>query len=43
MVENNETEIRQELNTIFINKQKQIINTGKLRDEYMTPQEKGAF
>ena len=43
IIEQNETDIRQELNIIFINKSKQIINTGRLRDEYMTPQEKGAF
>ena len=43
MIENNETAIRQEINGIFINKSKQIINSGRLRDEYMTPDEKGAF
>jgi len=43
MIENNETDIRQELHGIFINKSKQIINTGRLRDEYMTADEKGAF
>ena len=43
MIEQNESEIRQEMNGIFINKSKQIINTGRLRDEYMTIDEKGAF
>jgi hypothetical protein len=43
MIEQNESEVRQELNGIFINKSKQIINTGRLRDDYMTIEEKGAF
>lgn len=43
MIEINETEIRSELKGVFINKSKQIINTGRLRDEYMTPSEKGEF
>lgn len=43
MIEINESEIRSELKGVFINKSKQIINTGRLRDEYMTPQEKGEF
>lgn len=43
MIETNETEIRSELKGVFINKSKQIINTGRLRDEYMTPEEKGEF
>lgn len=43
MIEQNETEVRQEMNGIFLNKSKQIINTGRLRDEYMTIEEKGAF
>jgi len=43
MIEQNESEIRQEMNGIFINKSKQIINTGRLRDEYMTMEEKGSF
>jgi hypothetical protein len=43
MIETNETEIRGEMKGVFINKSKQIINTGRLRDEYMTPEEKGEF
>jgi len=43
MIEQNESEVRQELNGIFINKSKQIINTGRLRDEYMTIDEKSDF
>ena len=43
MIETNESEIRGELNGIFINKSKQIINTGRLRDEYMSGQEKSNF
>lgn len=37
MIEVNESEIRSELKGVFINKSKQIINTGRLRDEYLTP------
>ena len=36
IIEANESEIRSELKGVFINKSKQIINTGRLRDEYMT-------
>jgi hypothetical protein len=43
MIESIESEIRGELNGIFINKSKQIINTGRLREEYMTIDEKGKF
>ena len=43
MIEAIETEIRSELNGIFLNKSKQIINTGRLREEYMTFEEKGKF
>ena len=43
LLEANETFVRQELNSIFINKSKQIINTGRLRDDYMTINEKGEF
>ena len=31
------------MSTIYINKGKQIIHTGRLHDEYMTAAEKGAF
>ena len=43
MIETNETEIRNELKGVFINKSKQIINTGRLRDTYMTSEEKNEF
>lgn len=43
LIEANETEIRQEMDGIYINKTKQIINTGRLREEYMTPDEKINF
>ena len=43
MIESNETEMRTEMNAIFINKSKQIINTGRLRDEYMSKDEKSSF
>lgn len=36
LIEQNETEIRQEMDAIYINKSKQIINTGRLKEEYMT-------
>lgn len=41
LIEQNEGEIRQELNGIFINKSKQIIMTGRLREDFKTAQEKG--
>ena len=43
LIEANESEIRSEMNGIFINKSKQIINTGRLQPEYMTGKEKSAF
>lgn len=43
LIEANETEIRTEMSAIYINKTKQIINTGRLREEYMTPEEKDHF
>ena len=43
MVETNETEIRGDMDSIYINKTKQIINTGRLREEYMTADEKINF
>ena len=36
VIEANETEIRSEMDGIYINKTKQIINTGRLKEEYMT-------
>ena len=43
LIEDNETEIRSEMDGIYINKTKQIINTGRLREEYMTKNEKLNF
>lgn len=43
LIEANETEIRTEMDGIYINKTKQIINTGRLKEEYMTPDEKLNF
>lgn len=40
MIEANETGLRTEMDGIYINKTKQIINTGRLREEYMTRDEK---
>jgi aspartokinase len=43
LLEANETEIRTEMDGIYINKTKQIINTGRLKEEYMTKDEKLNF
>lgn len=43
LIEANETEIRTEMDGIYINKTKQIVNTGRLREEYMTKDEKLNF
>ena len=43
LIEANETEIRSEMDGIYINKTKQIVNTGRLREEYMTKDEKLNF
>ena len=43
LIQDNETEIRSEMDGIYINKTKQIINTGRLREEYMTKDEKLNF
>lgn len=43
LIESNETEIRSEMDGIYINKTKQILNTGRLREEYMTKDEKLNF
>lgn len=43
LLEANETEIRSEMDGIYISKTKQIINTGRLREEYMTQDEKINF
>lgn len=43
LIELNETDIRMEMDSIYINKTKQIINTGRLKEEYMTVDEKLSF
>ena len=43
MIEANELDMRAEMSGIYINKGKQIIHTGRLLEEYMTGEEKGAF
>jgi F-actin capping protein, beta subunit len=43
LIEANETEIRAEMDSIYINKTKQIVNTGRLKEEYMTRDEKLNF
>jgi len=43
LIEDNETLIRTEMDSIYINKTKQIINTGRLKEEYMTKDEKLNF
>ena len=42
-IEQNEADIRSEMNGVYLNKSKQIINTGRLRDEYMSKEEKLNF
>lgn len=43
LIELNETEIRTDMDSIYINKTRQIVNTGRLREEYMTKEEKLNF
>ena len=43
LIEANEGEIRSEMDGIYISKTKQIINTGRLKEEYMTGDEKLRF
>ncbi len=43
LIESNETEIRTEMDSIYINKTKQIVNTGRLKEDYMTIDEKRNF
>ena len=43
MVEANEGEMKQEIQGVYLNKSKQIINTGRLREEYMSADEKLKF
>ena len=43
MIEANESEIRSEMDGIYISKTKQIVNTGRLKEEYMTYDEKMNF
>ena len=43
LIEANETELRKDMDGIYINKTKQIINTGRLLESYMTKDEKLNF
>ncbi len=43
LIEQNETDIRSEMDSIYINKTKQIVNTGRLKEDYMTRDEKINF
>ena len=43
LIEANENDMRAESTGIYITKSKQIINTGRLQDEYMNKDEKSAF
>ena len=43
LIEANENEMRSESTGIYITKSKQIINTGRLQDEYMSKNERSAF
>jgi len=43
LLEDNESKIRSEMDSIYIGKTKQIINTGRLKEEYMTKDEKTNF
>ena len=43
LIEANENEMRAESTGIYINRSKQIINTGRLHEEYMSGSEKSAF
>jgi hypothetical protein len=43
LIEQNETEIRQEIDSIFINNTKQIVITGRVKDEYLTKDENIRF
>ncbi len=36
LIEANESQLRAEMDSIYISKTKQIINTGRLREDYMT-------
>lgn len=43
MIENNESLLRNEVADNYINKQRQITNSGRLLEEYMTKDEKAKF
>lgn len=43
MIEYNEGILRNEVTENYINKQRQITNSGRLLEEYMTKDEKSAF
>ena len=43
MIEENEGHLRESVTDVYLNKQKQITNSGRLMEEYMTKSEKMAF
>ena len=43
MIEHNEGILRNEVSENYINKQRQITNSGRLLEEYMTKDEKASF
>jgi len=43
LIENNEDQLRNTVNDTYVNKQRQITNTGRLIEEYMTDNEKARF
>ena len=43
LIETNEADIRSDMSMIYVNKTKQIINTGRLTHQYMGPSDKDAF
>ena len=43
MVEENENKLRGDMDSLYVSKTKQIINTGRLREDYMTKDQKSNF
>lgn len=43
LVEQNEADIRHEMQGVYLNKSKQIINTGRLQEAYMSKDERNNF
>lgn len=43
MVEDNESRLRGDMDSLYVSKTKQIINTGRLREDYMTKSQKDNF